>query len=174
MKPASETDVKLFEERLGCTLPPDYRNFLMTCNGGSIDPSQYSPVVNADVAGKLIDNNEQFQTEEIAVEYFYTLDKETIETNLHLRSFTYLHDGLERYNELTHIDDSFSPPHGKMIAFAACSPSGVFLVCEGEYAGNVILYDPEVRADSSIDYFGFLANSFNEFMLSLYYDSTAE
>lgn len=35
---ATETQVKAFEKRIGCSLPEEYRNFLMTYNGGQPNP----------------------------------------------------------------------------------------------------------------------------------------
>ncbi|MEA2733590.1 MAG: hypothetical protein QOE14_41 [Humisphaera sp.] len=68
--PASETDLVAFEAGIGCRLPEDYRQFLRSANGGSVNDDRFthsgSGLYVCSVGGiaELVDNRECYQISE--------------------------------------------------------------------------------------------------------------
>ena len=70
--PASEKDLISFETSIGCRLPEDYRQFLATINGGSVNDDRFTITVSDSVPSlcsigglaELIENRDCYQLSE--------------------------------------------------------------------------------------------------------------
>lgn len=137
--PISEADVSAVERRLGIVFPAEYRDFLLTHNGGEVEPLRFSFVYDDGEPGDA----EVTSFQSIGVE-----------------------DGLNDLEGTVFFqrDELDLPNH--LIPIAFCDEDEILLAVAGDDAGKVYLwYIIESGFDGS--HFQRVADSFQQFLKAL-------
>lgn len=144
--PLTNEDIAAAEHRLGCSIPTEYRTFLLAHNGGRPNPCGF---LSYEKSGKPHDMS--------VIDWFFGIN-----------TGAYYNDMEERYNMvLEHRVPS--------LLFPVASDPGGNLICisiEGADTGKVYFWDHEFEAGNDgdtpthVNVF-FVASSFNEFIKEL-------
>jgi len=175
LTPASDVEIADFENVLGYQIPADYKEFLQKCNGGVIDPARASRYIGADIISTP--NGNSFSEPNIGIDYFFTLDKASLldagEENYResMVDMFYLPIAQNSYKDLDFDDLPTGLEHEKVIYFADGASYFWLLGCEGDFKNKVLVLDSNVDPDKPLDNVGIVADSFDEFMQSLYYEA---
>jgi len=176
-KPASKQDIEQFENEFDCSLSPEYKIFLENCNGGLANYDDVNGHIYADIK-RTANGNDLFTAKSLVIYYFFTLDKQTLlnrferdsqrESELvtfHLSSVQriYLHDYVE-VQEIASLQDK------RFIYIADSHDYFIMLGCCGEFENQVLAIDTSLYPESPLDNVAVLADSFEEFLRSLYYE----
>ena len=171
---ASESDVSALEELIGAEIPQDYKEYLLHCNGGMIDPSVTSRNIGMDPKGS-INGSDNFGYKTIVVDFFYSLNKDVIASLSKMPiEFApwYLPNAFSQFNELLQEDDDqFGLQDEILLPIGDTSPYGLVLSCKGAYQNKVLLLDSNEIPDTPLDNVALIADSFDDFIQSLYYES---
>ena len=162
--PATEEQIADYERKIGKPLPPDYREFLSSTNGGCYDPN-VEPYVYFDVkqpyagSAECADSCPEFR-------YLFTLDS-SASVELGSKDLFDLSINFDWY--LT-SDDEY--PHRSLDFVPIGIHSGDNLLVmgiRGEHKGKVASYERmEWRAEAPLEDVFHVANSFDEFLDSVY------
>lgn len=105
--PASKADISKFESELGHKLPADYRNFLLTLNGGQTSQDEIVVHEHPDPSGYVA-----------SIRAFYSLSAAA-------PSYAHLYSALRSgYFKLPRGHVAISDSHGNLVTIDAGAPSG--------------------------------------------------
>lgn len=174
--PATVSRIQEFEHRYECTLPVEYSQFLQTSNGGQIHPRKKCRDIRVDVMQSV--NGNTFKFDSVGIDYFLTLDRDSLPelfansplAGILERSF-YLPVAYDYYlKDYASLDRTLGLDEQQFIYIVNCSGSSQYVVLAwgGELENKVLVVDSSIDPAKPLDNVGILANSFNEFLLSLY------
>lgn len=167
--PATEKEVIGFEESVGYTLPDDYRNFLLTVNGGAVNKNTAKNLIYH--VEPLVENTVG-HSGEFELGYMYSLfegDKKLFDSDFMGLQLRFHHDIL-----LSMSEDGFEfvPDHCVPIAdyFGAAY---LLLALDGTYKNKILFYGFNMgkRPNAPYDNVGLVADNFAEFIASLKIDN---
>lgn len=173
--PATSFQIQEFEQQYECILPAEYSQFLRTCNGGQIHPTKKCRDIRVDVLHSVNGNKLEFDS--VGIDFFLTLDRDSLSelggstsTRWLERSF-YLPTAHNSYlKNYAVLDEALGISKQQFIYIANCAESSQYAVLAwgGEHENNVLVVDSSFDPKNPLDNVGILANSFDEFLLSLY------
>jgi len=166
---------------MSCILPKEYKDFLLSVNGGMIDPKLASPSI--DVV-QTVNGNDWLSESNITVRFLYTLDESTLvqrEKNegAENRFLSALH--LPTVNK--HYYDAYAPNEEamgldskKLVIIADSDDHYIALSCDDDMYGKVLAIDsgsyPEdypAGVANTMFNVAILADSFDIFLKSIFY-----
>ena len=176
--PATDQQISKFEADYECSLPTDYKQFLLNCNGGKITRKNDTIQMAVDVI-HTVNEKSLVRATVIDIDHFYSLDEATLlargerENNLwSIMETWYLPKAQDAYREFVNMQDIVGLVGKKFIVIAAGSASKhvILLSCDDEFNGKVLVVDTNLYPDKPFDYLAILADSFDEFQQALYYE----
>ena len=176
LTPANEVEISEFEKFLGFELPSGYRDFLSNCNGGVINPKRASRYVGADVVKPLAEK--PFSDDpSIGIDFFFTLDKASLldeedENRRASRVYSFhLPSAQNIYSALADDELTKGLENEKLIYFADGHSFYWLLGCDGKFKNKVLVLNTNLDPETPLDNVAVIADSFDEFMQSLYFTS---
>jgi len=184
-KPATQDQIEKFQAVLDCALPNDYKQFLQSGNGGIIDSRKIERHIAVVDVKQTVNGNEWLSEPQISIRFFYTLDESTLlerEENEGPRSSLVRNFYLpivnsKYYDEYAYTEEAMGLGEIKLIVIAGSDDHYIALSCDNQLKGKVLAIDsgtyPEDYPEGvakPMSNVALLADSFDEFLQSIYYE----
>ena len=183
-KPATAEEINKFETELNCSLPDDYKNFLLSINGGTIDPAKIDKTSAAIDIKQTVNGNDWASEPVITVSFLYTLDESTLlerdkneNTRRSLtRSFHLPVVNSRYYDDYANTEEAMGLANKNLVIIASSDDHYIALSCDDDLYGKVLAIDSGVYPEDyppgvakTMANVAILADSFDNFLQSIFY-----